>query len=66
MRACATKFGAGSPDAVQLWSLVGRIHDFDYEKYPTAEEHPFRLRHADTTRDLYVFTTASCPRRIRS
>jgi len=22
--------------------MVGLIHDFDYEKYPTAQEHPFK------------------------
>jgi len=42
MRACATKYGDGSPEAVALWGLVGLIHDFDYEKYPTAEEHPYK------------------------
>jgi putative nucleotidyltransferase with HDIG domain len=38
MRAYARKFGADE----HLWSVVGLIHDFDYEKYPTAQEHPFR------------------------
>ncbi len=42
MRACATKFGSGSEEEVELWGLVGLIHDFDYEKYPTAEEHPYK------------------------
>jgi putative nucleotidyltransferase with HDIG domain len=37
MRAYARKFGADE----ELWGTVGLIHDFDYEKYPTAEEHPF-------------------------
>ena len=23
------------------WGCVALLHDFDYEKYPTAEEHPF-------------------------
>jgi putative nucleotidyltransferase with HDIG domain len=38
MRAYARKFGADE----NLWSVVGLIHDFDYEKYPTAQEHPFK------------------------
>jgi putative nucleotidyltransferase with HDIG domain len=38
MRAYARKNGAD----VELWALVGLLHDFDYEKYPTAEEHPFK------------------------
>ncbi len=24
------------------WQAVGLLHDFDYEKYPTLEEHPFK------------------------
>ena len=38
MRAYARKFGADE----ELWSVVGLIHDFDYEKYPSAQEHPFK------------------------
>lgn len=38
MRAYARKNGADE----KLWALVGLLHDFDYEKYPTAEEHPFK------------------------
>ena len=38
MCAYARKSGADE----ELWGLVGLLHDFDYEKYPTAEEHPFK------------------------
>jgi putative nucleotidyltransferase with HDIG domain len=38
MRAYARKFGADE----ELWGTVGLIHDFDYEKYPTAQEHPYK------------------------
>jgi putative nucleotidyltransferase with HDIG domain len=38
MRAYAKKFGANQ----DLWGIVGLIHDFDYEKYPTPEEHPYK------------------------
>lgn len=38
MRAYARKFSEDE----QKWGAVGLIHDFDYEKYPSAEDHPFR------------------------
>ena len=38
MRAYARKLGGDE----SLWGLVGLIHDFDYEKYPSAEDHPFK------------------------
>ena len=42
MRACSRKYGDGSPEAEELWSVVGLIHDFDYEQWPSAEEHPYK------------------------
>jgi predicted hydrolase (HD superfamily) len=36
MRAYANKFGEDE----QLWSAIGLIHDFDYDRYP--EEHPYK------------------------
>jgi putative nucleotidyltransferase with HDIG domain len=38
MRAYARKAGADE----ELWGMVGLLHDFDYEKYPSAEDHPLK------------------------
>ena len=38
MRAYAKEFGENQ----DLWGIVGLVHDFDYEKYPTPEEHPYK------------------------
>ena len=42
MRACAHKFGGGSPDTENMWGVVGLLHDFDYERWPSLDDHPYK------------------------
>jgi len=40
----ADRLGLAGPERtamIQLYSSTGLLHDFDYERHPTAEEHPF-------------------------
>ncbi len=38
MRAYARKFGGDE----EVWGVVGLLHDFDYDRYPSLEDHPYR------------------------
>ena len=40
MRACAKRYAEGPADEDE-WGLVGLLHDFDYEMFPSADQHPF-------------------------
>jgi putative nucleotidyltransferase with HDIG domain len=42
MRAYARKLAGGSSEEEQLWGIVGLLHDFDYEKYPSLDDHPYK------------------------
>lgn len=38
MRAYAGKFSGDEA----LWGIVGLLHDFDYDRYPSLEDHPYK------------------------
>ena len=40
MRACARRFGAAGEE--ELWAKVGLLHDFDYDRYPSLDDHPYK------------------------
>jgi len=42
VEACMRAYARKSEADEELWGLVGLLHDFDYEKYPSAEEHPYK------------------------
>ena len=39
--ACMGKYCSGDEAEQDRWITVGLLHDFDYERHPTSEEHPF-------------------------
>ncbi len=62
MRAYGRKFAAGSASAStndeELWGIVGLIHDFDYEEYPSLDDHPYMEKALFACDELAGFITA--------
>lgn len=42
MRELARAVGVSDPEEIETWGLVGLLHDFDYERYPTEDAHVWR------------------------
>jgi predicted hydrolase (HD superfamily) len=42
MRACSRNLGNGSPEDENLWGIVGLLHDFDYDRWPSLADHPYK------------------------
>jgi predicted hydrolase (HD superfamily) len=53
MRAYARKYAEDE----EKWGVTGLIHDFDYERWPSLEDHPFRGNE--------ILTNMGCPEDIR-
>jgi predicted hydrolase (HD superfamily) len=57
MRACAKRYAEGPADEDE-WGMVGLLHDFDYEMFPSANQHPFTYtgvpRDTDMARALFA------------
>jgi putative nucleotidyltransferase with HDIG domain len=70
MRAYARKLGGNE----NLWGVVGLLHDFDYEKWPSLDDHPYKgneilkergwpdeIRHAIMSHAEYTGVTRDTP-----
>ena len=42
MRELARSRGVSDPAELETWGIVGLVHDFDYERYPTEQDHVWR------------------------
>ena len=42
VESCVKAYAEKFNEDVDYWSNVALLHDFDYEKFPTAEEHPYK------------------------
>jgi putative nucleotidyltransferase with HDIG domain len=42
VEACMRAYGRKFSENEELWAMVGLLHDFDYDKYPSLEDHPYK------------------------
>jgi putative nucleotidyltransferase with HDIG domain len=42
VESCVTAYANKFNEDIEFWGNVALLHDFDYDKYPSMEDHPFR------------------------
>lgn len=42
VEACVSEYAKKYNEDNDLWSCIALLHDFDYEQYPNANEHPYK------------------------
>ncbi|HTF45195.1 MAG TPA: HD domain-containing protein [Terriglobales bacterium] len=42
VEACMRAYGRKFSGDEQLWGIVGLLHDFDYDRYPSLDDHPYK------------------------
>jgi putative nucleotidyltransferase with HDIG domain len=42
VEACMRAYGRKFSQEEELWAIVGLLHDFDYERYPSLADHPYQ------------------------
>ena len=42
VEACMCAYGRKFSADEQVWGIVGLLHDFDYDRYPSLDDHPYK------------------------
>ncbi len=42
VESCVREYAEKFNEDIEFWGNVALLHDFDYDKYPSMDDHPFR------------------------